>query len=131
MTRVHNIERKNWYNTTLSLQELKELIDAAVAKVDDPVATKVVGLTHPHLPLEAAVLGINLRSNVLDQLQGEHFNRLSGDLTDIEIEESGEDVEAEMKQGDVVYLILGASADYGHPMDTIDLLASNLEEHKE
>lgn len=112
-THAHDITTKRWFNNTMRLSKLISVlreIQAANGEADP----HVVIVHQPNWPLEAALLTVSLRSEIIDTYHGIVLNERQGD------EETSAELENELTEqlsagGEVVYLVADISTDYGSP----------------
>lgn len=105
--RLLNIFKKPWYPTTLRLSDLERRIKEIRAQLADGEDPRIVLVYTPSNPREAGVVGIVTRSDALDAASGDAYNALAstGELTQSELEERSLDDKAQLKQGEVVYIL--------------------------
>lgn len=105
--RSFSVRKRAWYNKTLTLRQLKSIVDGLVEKLPPTQDGHVVfTFETPRGVQELAISDETVtQSQIMDELLGEHYNRLSTQLTDAELHDSSAEVETTtLAQGEVLYL---------------------------
>lgn len=112
MSSFPSVRRRPWVGNTLTLRQLKERVDQLVDQLSDGQDGSVVIVTGRgqslifELSVQQATMSLSDR---IETAIGDHLNRLSSGVTELELEDVGADKDEVLAQagGDVLYLFTG------------------------